>query len=277
MKKKPYAHGAVWGGGGKTGGGLEPGPRLRHRRPAGRMLHTGPFLRQPHPDRSDLDLQHHFLQLRLSYDVASVEQVALKRKATAPLMPEQSETRRTSPATPRGGGGGGGGEVSRRFIASPLDNIADLSRELSSRRWQQLSKEMGAINMGLVDENLSSAALILTRFHGELCQQVYIDSSVTNDTCHALLRSMLDEDYLSMVPIFCRLRKRCSDTARESRLQVRTFHPRGLIRLNVFGNAFKILLFYFFVNSLTPFILAARLNCSQITSNFGFSTVSKSQ
>ena len=67
---------------------------------------------------------------------------------------------------------------------------------------------MGTINMGLVDENLSSAALILTHFHGELYQQVHIDSSVTNDTCHALLRSMLGEDYRMLVPNLCSLRER---------------------------------------------------------------------
>ena len=49
---------------------------------------------------------------------------------------------------------------------------------------------------------LPSSALILT-------QQVYIDSGVTDDICHALLRSMLGEDYRTLVPSLCSLRKRC--------------------------------------------------------------------
>ena len=96
---------------------------------------------------------------------APVEQVALKRKATSPLPPEQ-ETRHTSPTSPtrweraqsrlKG--------RFRRCITPPLDNIADLPRELPSQRWHQLPEDMGEINIGLVDERLPSAALILTHF-----------------------------------------------------------------------------------------------------------------
>ena len=61
---------------------------------------------------------------------------------------------------------------------------------------------MGSINMGLVHENLSSAALILTHFHGDLYQQVYIDSSVT---CRGRLQEagakfMQPTEALPMVP-----------------------------------------------------------------------------
>ena len=57
-----------------------------------------------------------------------------------------------------------------------------------------------------------------------------------------------------------------SETAHVSGLQVRTFPPRASQTSNVFGNAFKIVFYSIFVNSLTPFNLAAHLNCSQITS-----------
>ena len=48
---------------------------------------------------------------------------------------------------------------------------------------------MGEINIGLVNEKEPSAALVLTHFHEDLYQQVYIDRSVNNETCHALPRT----------------------------------------------------------------------------------------
>ena len=57
---------------------------------------------------------------------APVKQVALNRKATSPLMPQQSETRHTNSLKGR----------SSRFI-TPLHLVAYLPRELPSQRWQQ--------------------------------------------------------------------------------------------------------------------------------------------
>ena len=143
--------------------------------------------------------------------VPPVEQVAQKRKATSPLMPHQSETRPTSPTAPTRSERAQSRLKGRyrSFITPPLENITDFTRELPSRRWQQLPKEMGTINMGLVDEHFPSAALILTHFHGELYQQAYVDSSVPSDTSHALLRSVLGDDYRTLVPSICSLRKCC--------------------------------------------------------------------
>ena len=139
--------------------------------------------------------------------VAPVDQIAQKRKVVSSLMAHQRETRPTSLTTPTCAQSRLKGRY-RNFITPPLDNITDLPRELSSQRRQQLPQEMGAINMGLVDDNLPSAALILTHFHGELYQQVHIDSSVTIDTCHTLLGAMLGEDYRVLVPNLCSPRKR---------------------------------------------------------------------
>ena len=83
----------------------------------------------------------------------------------------------------------------------PLETISELPCKLPSQRWQKLVKEMGEINMGVVHEKEPSAALVLTHFHEDLYQQVYIDS-VNNETCHALLRSLLGEDYLDLVASF---------------------------------------------------------------------------
>ena len=60
---------------------------------------------------------------------------------------------------------------------------------------------MGEIDMGLVNEKEPSATLVFTHFHEDLYQQVYIDRSVNNETCHALLRSVLGEDYMDLVGI----------------------------------------------------------------------------
>ena len=53
------------------------------------------------------------------------------------------------------------------------------------------------------------AALVLDHFHEDLYQEVYIDRSVNNETCHALLRFLLGEDYLDLVASLISLRKRC--------------------------------------------------------------------
>ena len=117
--------------------------------------------------------------------VAPVEQGALKRKATSPLMPRQTPTRRPiSPTTPPRW------ELAharvkgrfRDYITPPLETIEPLSC-----RWQQLPKEMDKVNIGLVDEG-SRSTLVITHLHGELYQQVVIDRRVDNDICHLLLR-----------------------------------------------------------------------------------------
>ena len=64
--------------------------------------------------------------------------------------------------------------VKGRFTP-PLENIKNLPREPPTQRWQQLSKEMGKVNIGLVDQEGPTPMLIITHLHGELYQQVIID------------------------------------------------------------------------------------------------------
>ena len=84
----------------------------------------------------------------------------------------------------------------RRHISPLVETIPELPSELPSRRWQKLGKETGELNIGLVNEEEPSTALVLTHFHEDLYQQVYIDRSVNNETCHALLRSLPEEHFL---------------------------------------------------------------------------------
>ena len=55
----------------------------------------------------------------------------------------------------------------KNYITPPLEIIADWPREPPSRRWQQLPKDVGKVNIGLVDETKTST-LIITALHGEL-------------------------------------------------------------------------------------------------------------
>ena len=132
--------------------------------------------------------------------VGPVDPAALKRKATSPLTEHRSVTRPTSPSSPTSWD---------RAYNKPKETISGLPSELPSRRWQKLGKEMGEINMGLVNEKETPVAVMLTHFHGDLYQQVYIDGSVNNETCHALQRSLLGEDYFDLVASLISLRIRC--------------------------------------------------------------------
>ena len=139
--------------------------------------------------------------------VAHGEPPALKRKATSPLTEHQSVTRPTSPPWNRACNRLRG--RTRRQISPLVDTVPELPSKPRSQSWQKLGKEMGEIIMGLVNEKESSAALVLTYFHEDLYQQGYIDRSVNSETCHALLRSQLGENYMDLMASLIRLRKRC--------------------------------------------------------------------
>ena len=89
------------------------------------------------------------------------------------------------------------GGRARRHISPLVETIPELPSELPFRRWQKLGNEMIEVNMGLVNEKEPSAALVLTHLHEDLYEQVYVDRSVNNETCHA--RSLLGEDYMDLM------------------------------------------------------------------------------
>ena len=133
-------------------------------------------------------------------------------------------------------------------------------------------KGNGEITMELVNEKDPSAALVLTHFHVDLFRKVYIGRSVTN----ALLRSLLEEDYMDLMASLISLRKRCqcfrSVVDRESGYHVLlTFFLLRLLSELIFSAKCLKFIFLKIVSSLTLVILAVRLNCSQITSTLGLS------
>ena len=136
--------------------------------------------------------------------VVPVEQVAQKRKASSPLPPK-TVTRPVSPPSPtrwekarsriRG--------RFREYISPPVENIADLPRKPASETWQVLPEEMGKVNIGLAGRN--NAILVICTCQGELFQQVVIDKTVDNATGHALLRSLLGDGYIILLPCIVNL------------------------------------------------------------------------
>ena len=130
-----------------------------------------------------------------------------KRNASSPLSP-RTVTRPTSPSSPTRW------EIARSrikgrfkdYITPPFDNLADLPRKPPSDRWQTLQDEMGKIIIGL--EGRSRPVLIITTFHGELFQQVVIDTTVNNATAHSLLRSLLGDGYGILLPSLTSLHTR---------------------------------------------------------------------
>ena len=115
--------------------------------------------------------------------VAPIEPPALKRKATSPLTKHQCVTLPTSSPSPtswnqacnsiRG--------RARRHISPLVETIPELPSvgRSSERKWVKSP-------WLLVNDKEPSAALVLTHFHEDLYQQVYIDRSVNNETCPAL-------------------------------------------------------------------------------------------
>ena len=140
--------------------------------------------------------------VELPMSVVPVEQLALKSKATSPeehqiIGPHHRHL---------------GTEFmvrARRHISPLVETISELPSKSPSKHWQKLGKEMGEINLGLVNEKETTATLMLIHIHEDLYQQVYIDRSVSNVICHALQRSLLGEEYLDLVASLISLQKRC--------------------------------------------------------------------
>ena len=135
-------------------------------------------------DRSDDPSQHERTLLPRSYIL--LLWVAFNGiRGSVTLTYAMVTRRRGSRGRNHGGGGGETKQVlrerARRHIFPLVETIPELPSEPPSQRWQKLGKEMGEINMGLVNEKKTSAALVLTHFHEDLYQQVYIDRSVS--TC----------------------------------------------------------------------------------------------
>ena len=146
--------------------------------------------------------------VELPMSVVPVEPAVLKRKAQSPLTEHRSVTRPTGPPSPTSWDRAYNKPRGGRGTPLPLvETISGLPSELPSRRWQKFGKEMGEIN--LVNEKETPVAVMLTHFHEDLHQQVYIDRSVNNETCHALQRSLLGEVYFDLVASLISLRKRC--------------------------------------------------------------------
>ena len=159
--------------------------------------------------------------------VAPVKQVALKQKKGYHLVQQTlRHPHRRVVSEPTVGTRGGSGITS----TLPLKTSQTCLTSYPSQLWRQLPNIMGRINMGLVDEQENTWMLIHTHFHGDLYQQVYIDRSVTNDTWHALLSSLLGEDYRTLVPSLVSLQQRHSSLLK---LGIRSdlFPPREFVRL----------------------------------------------
>ena len=115
---------------------------------------------------------------------------------------------------------------------------------------------MGQINIGLVEQGTRASWVgLLTHFQGK---QVIIDKRVDNDTSHILLRSLLGDGYRKLLPRLFSSRLQLRDSSR-------LFPSWACQTLKVSETLSKCYSFIF-VNSLTPFILEARLNCSQFPS-----------
>ena len=102
--------------------------------------------------------------VELPMSVVPVEQLALKSKAISPLTEHQI-------IGPHHRHLGTEFMVrARRHISPLVETISELPSESPSKHWQKLGKEMGEINLGLVNEKETAATLMLIHIHEDLYQ-----------------------------------------------------------------------------------------------------------